>query len=128
MTSRLTAMSRATERTTFALSVLVGVHDLGLQLYMGGEPGADPAEQYSRAVEGVTDIAIGLPGYTASNFPKTLLTELPSVIDPETGTAAIIEIIDMLPDEYRPVQLVSLLANEPGYLLTATRRSARSRT
>ncbi|SFG67682.1 TRAP-type C4-dicarboxylate transport system, substrate-binding protein [Palleronia marisminoris] len=94
-------------------------NELGLQLYMGGELGAGPAEQYNRVVEGVADISFGLPGYTASNFPKTLLTELPGVIDPDTGTEAIIENIDMLSDEYRRVQLLSLWNNEPAYLLTA---------
>ena len=31
-------------------------------------------------------LVFGLPGYTASAFPKTLLAELPGVITPETGT------------------------------------------
>ena len=67
----------------------------------------------------MTDIAFGLPGYTASNFPKTLLTELPGVIDPETGTEAIIENMAMLSDEYRRIQLLALWNNAPNLLLTA---------
>ena len=49
-----------------------------VKLYNGGELGAGPAEQYARAVDGVAEFAISLPGYTASTFPKTLLTELPA--------------------------------------------------
>lgn len=74
---------------------------LAVTLYMGGELGPGPAEQYNRTIEGVTDIAFGLPGYTAANFPKTLLTELPGVITAKTGTARILANIDMLSSEYR---------------------------
>ena len=63
---------------------------LSVRLYMGGELGAGPAEQFTRAVNGVADIAFALPGYTAANFPKTLLTELPGVIDPVKGTERVL--------------------------------------
>lgn len=87
--------------------------------YMGGELGPGPVEQYNRTVEGVTDIAFGLPGYTAANFPKTLLTELPGVISADTGTMAVQDNIDMLRDEYRRVVLVGLWNNAPNLLLMA---------
>jgi TRAP-type C4-dicarboxylate transport system substrate-binding protein len=88
-------------------------------LYPGGALGPGPLEQYNRVVQGVTDIAFGLPGYTAANFPKTLLTELPGVIDAETGTAQILANIDMLSKEYRRVVLVSLWNNAPNLLFMA---------
>lgn len=88
-------------------------------LYMGGELGPGPLEQYNRTVDGVTDIAFGLPGYTASNFPKTLLNELPGVITPETGTERILANLDLLADEYRRVVLVGLWNNAPNLLLMA---------
>ena len=56
-----------------------------VKVFMGGELGAGPAEQYNRVVDGVADIAFGLPGYTASNFPLTLISELPGVITAEGG-------------------------------------------
>ncbi len=87
--------------------------------FMGGELGPGPAEQYNRVVDGVADIAFSLPGYTASNFPKTLLTELPGVIEADTGTEKIVANIDMLSDEYRRVQLVGLWNNAPNLLLMA---------
>lgn len=48
--------------------------------YHGGELGAGPAEQYVRVLQGVTDLAWGLPGYTSSQFPKTMIAELPGAI------------------------------------------------
>lgn len=93
--------------------------EVTVTLYMGGELGAGPAEQYTRTVEGVTDIAFGLPGYTASDFPKTLLTELPGVISAETGTARIMNNVELLSDEYRRVVLLGLWNNAPNLLFMA---------
>lgn len=93
--------------------------DVSVTLYMGGELGPGPLEQYDRVVEGVTDFAFGLPGYTANNFPKTLLNELPGVIDAETGTDRILATLDMLSDEYRRVVLVGLWNNAPNLLFMA---------
>lgn len=87
-------------------------------LYMGGEIGPGPTEQYNRALEGVADIAFGLPGYTAANFPKTLLTELPGVITAENGTERMLANLDKLSDEYKRVVLLGLWNNAPNLLLT----------
>ncbi|PRY77728.1 TRAP-type C4-dicarboxylate transport system substrate-binding protein [Yoonia maritima] len=92
--------------------------DVTVRLYSGGELGPGPVEQYNRAVDGVADFAIGLPGYTASNFPLTLTAELPGVINTETGTADLWENIDLFKDEYRRVQLVSLWSSAPNVLYT----------
>ena len=89
-----------------------------VRLYMGGELGPGPVEQYNRAVDGVADFAISLPGYTASNFPLTLTAELPGVINTETGTEDIWSHIDLFADEYRRVQLVSLWSSAPNVLYT----------
>ena len=90
-----------------------------VSIFMGGELGPGPAEQYNRAVDGVADIVFGLPGYTASSFPKTLLAELPGVISPETGTERMLANLDKLSDEYRRVVLLGLWNNAPGLLFTA---------
>jgi TRAP-type C4-dicarboxylate transport system substrate-binding protein len=82
--------------------------DVTVTLYSGGELGPGPVEQYSRVVDGVAELAVSLPGYTASQFPMTLIAELPGVITEATGTADLWENIDLLKDEYRRVQLVSL--------------------
>lgn len=54
--------------------------DLTVRGYHGGELGAGPVEQYVRVVQGVADIAWGLPGYTSSQFEKTMIAELPTAI------------------------------------------------
>ena len=93
--------------------------DVTVKVFMGGELGPGPAEQYNRVVDGVADLAFSLPGYTASTFPMTLLTELPGVIDAETGTTRILANLDMLSDEYRRVQIVGLWNNAPNLLFMA---------
>lgn len=106
----------------FAEAVAAGTDgEVTVTVYMGGELGPGPAEQYSRVVESVTDIAFGLPGYTASNFPLTLLSELPGVIDPETGTQRFQAASDILAEEYRRVVLLGLWNNAPNLLLTASK-------
>lgn len=95
--------------------------EVTVKVYMGGELGPGPAEQYSRAVDGVTDIAFGLPGYTASNFPKTLLTELPGVISADTGTARMNANVAMLADEYKRVVLLGIWNNAPNIIFTANK-------
>lgn len=59
--------------------------DLTVRGYHGGELGAGPVEQYVRVLQGVTDIAWGLPGYTSSQFPKTMIAELPGAIAVEAA-------------------------------------------
>ena len=106
--------------TPFAEAVSAATNgDVTVEIFMGGELGPGPAEQYNRVVDGVADLAFSLPGYTASTFPKTLLTELPGSIDAATGTQRILANIDMLSDEYRRVVLVALWNNAPNLLLMA---------
>lgn len=93
--------------------------EVTVRLYMGGELGPGPAEQYNRVVDGVADIAFTLPGYTSSNFPLTLMAELPGVIVPETGTQRIQDNLEMLASEYRRTELVALWNNAPNLLLMA---------
>lgn len=59
--------------------------DLTIQVYPGGELGAGPMEQYIRAVQGVADITWGLQGYTSSQFPKTMIAELPGALPEGMG-------------------------------------------
>jgi TRAP-type C4-dicarboxylate transport system substrate-binding protein len=92
--------------------------EVTVRLYNSGELGPGPAEQYNRAVDGVADFAFSLPGYTASTFPLTLITELPGVVNTETGTDDIWSNIDLFADEYRRVQLVSLWSSAPNVLYT----------
>lgn len=106
----------------FAEAVAAGTNgEVTIKQYMGGELGPGPADQYSRVVDGLADIAFSLPGHTASNFPKTLLTELPGVIEADTGTAKIVANTDKLADEYKRVVLLGLWNNAPNLLLMGSK-------
>lgn len=89
-----------------------------VRLYSGGELGAGPVDQYNRALDGIADLAVGLPGYTAANFPLTLLTELPGVLDEATGTETLWKHIDTIEPEFRRVKLVALWSNAQNLLYT----------
>ncbi|WP_159952469.1 TRAP transporter substrate-binding protein [Rhizobium sp. 18065] len=93
--------------------------EIKVQLYNGGELGAGPAEQYSRAVDGVAEFSISLPGYTASTFPLTLVTELPGIIDEKTGTEAIWKNLDLFQPEYKRVKLVALWSSAENIIYSA---------
>ncbi|WP_425071164.1 TRAP transporter substrate-binding protein [Sagittula sp. S175] len=92
--------------------------EVTVKLYNGGELGPGPVEQVNRAMDGVADFAISLPGYTASSFPLTLSAELPGVTRTETGTQDLWDNIDLLKGEYRRVELVSLWSSAPNVLYT----------
>lgn len=92
---------------------------LKVQLYNGGELGAGPAEQYDRAVHGVADFSISLAGYTASTFPLTLITELPGVLEEQTGTENIWKNVSLFETEYKRVKLVSLWSSAENILYSA---------
>jgi TRAP-type transport system periplasmic protein len=89
-----------------------------VKVYNGGELGAGPADQYARVVDGVAELAFGLPGYTAANFPLTLLTELPGVLTEADGTATIWKNIDLFQPEFERVKLISLWSNAQNVLYT----------
>jgi TRAP-type C4-dicarboxylate transport system substrate-binding protein len=69
-------------------------------------------------VDGVAEFAFGLPGYTAANFPLTLLTELPGVITEADGTATIWKNIELFQPEFERVKLVGLWSNAQNVLYT----------
>ena len=96
-------------------------NEVTIKLFMGGELGPGPGEQYNRAVDGVTDIAFGLPGYTASNFQKTLLTELPGVLSADTDTAAMLDRADLIAYEFKRVTLLGIWNNAPNVIFTASK-------
>lgn len=94
-----------TASTIVPLQEAVAASGLIIQVYPGGELGAGPLEQYVRAVTGVADITWGLEGYTSTQFPRTMIAELPGAL-PEGMNG-----YDMLWNAYD----AGLLANEfPG--------------
>lgn len=94
-----------------------------MRVYPGGELGAGPAKQYDRAVDGVADISYALPGYTASQFPQTLMVEVPGIVKPGANkTEALWANINMLESEFRRTKLLGLWTAADGMLLMAEKR------
>ncbi len=94
-----------------------------VRIYPGGELGAGPARQYDRVIDGVADMVYALPGYTASQFKKTLLLELPAVVNPGANkTAEIWEDIEHIESEFRRVKLLGLWTAGNAVLLTAEKK------
>ena len=86
--------------------------------YHGGELGASPAEQYVRAVQGVADIAWGLPGYTSSQFGKTMIVELPNAIPLDMpGYDAIWRAFDDFSAEFPATKPLALWTSEPNIFI-----------
>ena len=86
--------------------------------YHGGELGAGPAEQYVRVVQGAADIAWGLPGYTSSQFGKTMIVELPNAIPLEMpGYEALWRAYDDIAAEYPATKPLALWTSEPNIFI-----------
>lgn len=101
----------------FAKAVTEGTGgEVTIGLYNGGELGAGPVEQNSRVVDGVAELAVSLPGYTASQFPLTLTTELPGVLEEATGTDTLWSNLDGFAKDYRRVKLVGLWSSAENIL------------
>lgn len=94
-----------------------------IRVYPGGELGKGPVKQYDRVLDGVADIVYALPGYTASQFKKTLLVELPGVVPGnEDITKKMWANIDLLDEEFRRTKLLGLWSAEPAKLLMAEKK------
>jgi TRAP-type transport system periplasmic protein len=93
--------------------------ELTVRGYHGGELGAGPVEQYVRALQGVADVVWGLPGYTSSQFGKTMIAELPGAID--DGVPGYIGLLaaydDHLAGEFPGVKTLALWTSEPNIMI-----------
>lgn len=87
--------------------------------YHGGELGAGPVEQYVRVLQGVADVAWGLPGYTSSQFGRTMIAELPGAIaDGEPGYIGLLAAYDEhLAGEFPGTKLIALWTSEPNIMI-----------
>ncbi len=94
-----------------------------IRVYPGGELGKGPVKQYDRVLDGVADIVYALPGYTAAQFKKTLLVELPGVVPGnEDITKKMWNSIDIVGDEFKRTKLLGLWSAEPAKLLMADKK------
>ncbi len=91
---------------------------LSVKGFHGGELGAGPVEQYVRAVQGAAEITWGLPGYTSSQFQKTMIVELPGVLtDDMSGADALCRAMDMIGGEFPGTVPVALWTSEPNVMI-----------
>ena len=89
--------------------------------YMGGALGGDARRYYPMLLEGVTDIALVVPGYTAVTFPRTTLATFPGVCDSPTDcTAALQRGRAALEDDY-DARILAMWSPGPPVLLTRDR-------
>ena len=86
--------------------------------YHGGELGKGPVEQYVRAVQGAADITWGLPGYTSSQFQKTMIVELPGVVaDGDSGADALCRAMGEIEGEFPGTVPIALWTSEPNIMI-----------
>ncbi|MFV0301897.1 MAG: TRAP transporter substrate-binding protein [Paracoccus sp. (in: a-proteobacteria)] len=95
--------------------------------YHGGELGSGPNDQYVRVVQGVADMSWGLPGYTSSQFPKTMILEMPGVLplDQPAYPALLRALPDHLAPEFPATRVLALWGSEPNIFIM---KSAQIRT
>lgn len=90
--------------------------EVTIKVFPAGALGGNPVEQYNRANDGVAEIVFTLPGYTASIFPMTLMTELPGVVTETEATQALLDNMEFLEDEHKRVHLLALWTNAENVL------------
>ena len=94
---------------------------LTVEEYMGGALGSDARRYYPMLLEGVADIALVVPGYTATTFPRTALSTFPGVCDsPVDCTAALQRGLAVLEDDYN-ARILAMWSPGPPVLLTRDR-------
>jgi TRAP-type C4-dicarboxylate transport system substrate-binding protein len=109
-----------TKSTIEPLIAATEASGLKIEVYPGGELGAGPLEQYVRVVQGVADIVWGLQGYTSSQFPKTMVAELPGALpDGMTGYDLLWNAYDagLLDNEFPGTVPLALWLSEPNIFI-----------
>jgi TRAP-type C4-dicarboxylate transport system substrate-binding protein len=101
--------------------------EVKIRLYPSGELGQGPALQYKRVTDGIADFTFGLPGYTSSTFPGTLLIEMPGITqDPLEATHMLWNAFPgLIEKEFARVKVLGMWANAPAMIMTA-RKPVRS--
>ena len=93
--------------------------DLTVKQFPAGELGKGPQQQYKRAVDGVADIVFGIPGYTETIFPRTMMVAIPGVVPgAREGTDMLWNALSFLDAEYQRVKLLAMWTNAPAVLIT----------
>ncbi len=91
---------------------------LTVRHYPGGALGKGPVEQYVRVVQGAADMSWGLQGYTSSQFPKTMLVELPGASGGRSGYDMLWNAYEShLASEYPGTKPLALWTSEPNIII-----------
>lgn len=89
--------------------------------YMGGALGSAPRGYYSMLLDGVADIVLTLPGYTASVFPMTVVSGYPGICHSAIAcTDALQRALPVLEEEYR-AKVLAMWSATPPVLITRNR-------
>lgn len=105
----------------FSAGVATAGAGVTVRAYLGGELGAGPAEQYTRVVQGVADVAWGLPGNNSELFPLTMIAELPGIVEQigwgkaHEGLARAYD--NFLRAEFVATRALALWSSEPSVLI-----------
>jgi len=93
--------------------------EVKIKIYAAGALGKGPVEQYQRAVRRIAEITYGLPGYTSSLLPKTLLIELPGVTrGHQDATRKLWKVMDThLRKEFKRTRPLALFVTPPAVLM-----------
>lgn len=95
--------------------------ELTVRQFAGGALNSAPPKQYSILLDGIADIAFGLPGYTAQLFPVTNAVTVPNLAsDAVDGTEKLWNAMDLIAGEY-DAKVLAVWANDPPILLTRDR-------
>lgn len=94
-----------------------------LRAYNGGELGAGPADQFVRVLQGTADMGWGVHGYTSSQFPQSLVLELPGALPlDKPGYAALWRAFEgQLKSEYPRTEVIALWGSEPNILMMGSK-------
>lgn len=92
--------------------------ELTVRQFAGGALNSAPPKQYSILLDGIADIAFGLPGYTGQLFPITNVITVPNVsTDAVDGTEKLWNAMHLIEREY-DAKVLAIWANDPPVLLT----------
>ncbi len=96
---------------------------LTVKIYPGSQLGGKPPTQYKLAVDGITDIAFGVQGFTSSVFPRTTLTELPDFgTTPVISTERLWSVFPKyLSEDYKEVKVLALWSSEGPIIISKTK-------
>ncbi|WP_417585057.1 TRAP transporter substrate-binding protein [Pelagibacterium sp.] len=92
--------------------------ELTIRVFPSGELGAGPAQQYSRALDGIADVTQGLVASDTFPLPRTMLMELPNLFDtPQEAVDVLWENIELFEPDFQGTKVMALFPNNPAALV-----------